>query len=157
MSSLSSSSRPAFVLVLLLASACAASSPRMPFDADRRGRSAEIIGPDQMGAHPDLPTAYLMVEALHSNWLRERRSDASGTSNARMRSMIAGGRAPAGENAGVQVYLDGHRLGGVELLRNIPSVSVHSIGHMNAIDAQSRYGAGHSQSVILVRSMSQRR
>lgn len=114
----------------------------------------DVIAAHQLRAHPELQTAFAVVDALHSNWLRPRRVDPPSGSDGRARPLAEGMRSPAGENAGVQVYLDDHRLGGVELLRNIPAAIVQSIRHVSAIDAQARYGIGHSHGVIVVSTRS---
>lgn len=114
-------------------------------------QTVDAVGWDQLHAHPELPNAYAIVEALHSNWLVERNvAPPSGG----IRSFVPeGARSVAGENAGVQVYLDGHRLGGVQLLRNIPASAIYSIRHLNGTAAQARFGGGHSYGVIYVATL----
>lgn len=107
--------------------------------------STELITVNQVRSHPDLANAYLVVEALHSNWMRER-----GVRPRPSQKTSEGWRSVAGENAGVQVYLDGHRMGGTELLRNIPAVTIFSVRHLNGVDAQARFGGGHSEGAILI-------
>jgi hypothetical protein len=113
--------------------------------------TVDVVAWDQLHAHPELSNAYTIVEALHSNWLIERNiAPPSGG----VRSFVPeGARSVAGENAGVQVYLDGHRLGGVQLLRNIPATAVYSIRHLSGTAAQARFGGGHSYGVIYVATL----
>jgi hypothetical protein len=48
------------------------------------------------------------------------------------------------------VYMDDVRLGEVQSLVNIPASRVKEIRFLNARDATTRYGTGHSSGVILV-------
>ncbi|MEP6835221.1 MAG: hypothetical protein ABJB74_17675 [Gemmatimonas sp.] len=105
----------------------------------------DLITAEQLRSHPDLPTAYRAVEALHSGWMLER-----GVRPQPGRRVPEGARSVAGENGGVQVYLDGHRLGGTELLRNIPTTGLYAIRHLNGVAAQARFGVGHSEGVIWI-------
>ncbi len=50
------------------------------------------------------------------------------------------------------VYLDGMRTGGVPVLRNIDANNVREIRYVPARDATTKYGTGHSQGVIEVRT-----
>lgn len=50
----------------------------------------------------------------------------------------------------IVVYMDDVRLGDVQSLVNIPSNRVKEIRFLNARDATTRYGTGHSSGVILV-------
>lgn len=96
--------------------------------------SANFVSQDHVRAHPELRTAYTLLEALHSNWMRER-----GVRPQPARAVAAGARSVAGENGAIQVYLDGHRMGGPEVLRGIPSGSVYSIRRINGVQAQARF------------------
>jgi hypothetical protein len=49
------------------------------------------------------------------------------------------------------VYVDGVRAGGVEALRTISANDVREIRYVNATDATTRYGTGHTGGVIEVR------
>ena len=48
------------------------------------------------------------------------------------------------------VYLDNIRYGEVSSLRDIPVSSVHQIEYINASDATTRFGTGHTGGVIMV-------
>jgi len=74
----------------------------------------------------------LAIEALRSNWLRERGPDSFSTPGH------------------VQVYLDDSRVGGVETLRMLSLANVLFIRHVNGVDAAARWGLDHGQGVILV-------
>lgn len=107
--------------------------------------SANFVSQEHVRAHPELRNAYILIEALHSNWMRER-----GVRPQPARAVAVGARSVAGENGGIQVYLDGHRMGGTEVLRGIPSGTVYSIRRINGVQAQARFGVGHSEGAILV-------
>jgi hypothetical protein len=77
-------------------------------------------------------TVFDAVEALKSNWLRER-----GPS-----SFINPSR--------VLVYLDDSRLGGVERLRELNTSGVAFVHWFSGIEASARWGPGHDDGVILV-------
>ena len=106
-----------------------------------------------------------VVEALHSNWLRERmltprdrstaRQDTSGKAQY-LAENNGSGRSMPGENGGIQVYFDGTRMGGVDQLKNIRPSDVYSIRRINGVDAQARFGVGHSGGVLYVSSVTMR-
>jgi hypothetical protein len=72
------------------------------------------------------------VEALKSNWLRER------------------GPSSFVNPTRVLVYLDDARLGGVERLRELNTTSVAFVHWFSGIEASARWGPGHDDGVILV-------
>ena len=106
-----------------------------------------------------------VVEALHSNWLRQRmltpgdrataRPDTSGRATYTAENN-GSGRSMPGENGGIQVYFDGTRMGGVDQLKNIRPADVYSIRRINGVDAQARFGIGHSGGVLYVSSITMR-
>ena len=61
-----------------------------------------------------------------------------------------------GENGGIQVYFDGTRMGGIDQLKNIRPSDVYSIRRINGVDAQARFGIGHSGGVLYVSSITMR-
>jgi len=102
---------------------------------------------------------YDTIEALRSNWLRERIpapvNRASATKDTSGKAQYStdydpSGRSVPGANGGIQVYIDGTRVGGLAELKNIRPADVYSIRRINGIDAQARYGIGHSAGVIYV-------
>lgn len=48
------------------------------------------------------------------------------------------------------VYLDLIRFGDAERLATIPAAHVHEVRYLNAIDATTHFGSGHSMGAILV-------
>jgi hypothetical protein len=55
-----------------------------------------------------------------------------------------------GSVAGVVVYLEEVRLGGIESLRSIPAAGVKEIRFISARDATTRWGTGHPSGAIQV-------
>ncbi|MEP6833365.1 MAG: hypothetical protein ABJB74_08220 [Gemmatimonas sp.] len=105
--------------------------------------------------------AYAAIEALHSNWLRVRNlNPASGSvinpaAGATATSAAASAASPSAppmprQATGIQVYLDGVRAGGIDVLKTIPVATIYTIRRISGIDAQARFGIGHSDGVIYV-------
>jgi hypothetical protein len=107
-----------------------------------------------------------VIEALHNNWLRERmptprdrattRLDTTGKSQQYIADNNGTGRSMPGENGGIQVYLDGTRVGGLAELKNIRPGDVYSVRRINGIDAQARFGIGHGAGVLFISSVTMR-
>lgn len=120
--------RLAVVSTVVVAGACASghgdSPARAAGDPDRIARE-EI----DRGQWRDV---YDLVRSLRPAWLRTRGDDSF-------------------ESPGeVQVYVDGTRLGGVQLLRTLPT---HAIDHLEWIDpvsAAGRWGLNHAHGVIYI-------
>lgn len=113
--------------LVALATACAAQS-----SGRNSGRTdASLITRDQIAAVHSL-SAYEIVEALHSNWLRPHGPDSFQNPSV------------------VLVYLDDARLGGVETLRAISPPTIAWIRFYDGVTAQARWGVGHAAGVIFV-------
>ena len=92
-------------------------------------------------------TAYDIVHALRPTMLTSR--GATGGPRSRL---------PVWEsNAGIKVYLDGLRYGGVESLASIPASTVREIRWLSAMDATTRFGTGNAAGAIVVTSVTGRR
>lgn len=125
------SARHVIVALLLLAVSAAACS-------SRRGGSRqdlEVITRAQL-EEGHFQNAYQAVEALRGNWLLVR-----GTDSFRSPSQIV-------------VYLDNVKLGGIEELRSITTMTIDSMRHFNGVEATSRWGLDHGAGVIQVISRS---
>ncbi|HEU4995641.1 MAG TPA: hypothetical protein VFT29_12525 [Gemmatimonadaceae bacterium] len=158
-------------LVLLAAVACSSASSTTETRPARAPRPAsDLITREEIETRAKgLSSGYEIVEALHGNWLRAR----SGTGSAGRTTLPApaqrtdsGARNPystmtgsstrdtlrseLGAPAGIQVYLDGIRMGGLGELKRIPAQGIHSIRHYTGTEAQTRFGPGHSDGVIAV-------
>jgi hypothetical protein len=149
----------------VLALALTAASSTTPRASRPGARSPDVITREQI-AGKSFQSAYDAVEALHHNWLLLRsvtsslgdggagRAPADTTRGARPQTIdqrpIDEGRSPPGMNSGIQVYLDDVRVGGVQELRRIPANTVHLIRRYTGVEAQTRFGVGHSNGVIAV-------
>lgn len=115
-------------LPLLLVVAACASAPT--------GENPASGGPDRITQieveSRQWSNAYAMVRDLRPQWVRTRGID----------SFVAPGN--------VQVYLDGVRLGDVELLRSVPTVGIHELEWIDPVAAAGRWGLDHSHGVISI-------
>lgn len=110
------------IVLLALATACASGASRGgSYDRDRITRE-ELES--RAGAN-----LYDIVNSSRSNWLRAQ----AGT----------GGGTPL-------VYVDGRRLGGLELLRSINVSTVEEVRYLSASAAHSRYSMSDARPVIEV-------
>jgi len=85
---------------------------------------------------PDAKTAYDVVQRLRPAFLRKR----------------PGGSLTTKEPAQIQVYVDGTLRGSVYVLREIISEGIVEIRYMNGPDATTRYGTGHENGAITVKT-----
>lgn len=90
---------------------------------------------------------YEVVESLRPRWLRARGTDA----------MRPGGTMQTPEGnvdvitpAAVVVYVDGVRRGDIRALRSIPTSGVTALQYLDAREATTRFGSGHTAGAILV-------
>lgn len=111
--------------VLVLAPGCGARSAQSGRRADRNTITADQIR--QNGYR----NAYEAVEGLRAPWLVTR---PDGLEPQRL----------------VQVYLDNSRLGGTDMLRQIPASDIALIRYIDAATAINRWGVDHGQGVIMV-------
>lgn len=118
------------VLALVLAG-CAS----MEGSSDGSSRRSDVITQEEIQSHDGLNTAYDVVQRLRPQFLRRR-----------------GVNSLASSGDEILVYLDGIRTGGVDILRTIDANTVQQVRYINARDATTKYGTGHSQGVIEVRT-----
>jgi hypothetical protein len=76
---------------------------------------------------------YELVRNLRPRWIRTR-----------------GVTHLPGQAGGVQVYVDGTRLGGVDLLRDLPTAAIQNLTWVDPISAAGRWGPNHGDGVIEV-------
>ncbi|HYW07747.1 MAG TPA: hypothetical protein VE913_12365 [Longimicrobium sp.] len=125
-------SRALLALVLVLTSAaCGAGVGAGPRPV---GTSRLHLTPQEMqnAVYSDV---YAAVETLRPSWLREYTTSLQGGPER------------------VQVYLDGMKLGGPEMLRGISATSVGHLEFLSAIEASQRYGLNHGAGAILVSTL----
>lgn len=111
----------------LVLTACAAGpsgSPRL--DSNRISR-AEI---EQAGPS----SAYNLIQKLRPIWLRKR------------------GQTSFTQEGDVSVYLDGTRMGERDSLRSVSTDTLESLEFMDARRATNRFGSGHVNGAILLRT-----
>jgi hypothetical protein len=92
-----------------------------------------LITIEQIRQH-QFSNAYEAVQSLRSNWLITKGVD----------SFASPGQ--------VLVYLDNSKMGGVETLRSIATVSITYIRYYDGITASGRWGLDHGHGVIFVSS-----
>lgn len=120
-----------FILVVLTSCANANGSPEGAPNARTR---ADLITQEeiQRGQHRNL---YDAVQALRSRWLNSRGPD----------TLI-------GRQGEIQVHMDGTRLGGVSVLRSLPTVGVVYIQWFDPVAAAARWGLDHGHGAIYISS-----
>lgn len=119
--------------------------------------SADLIVKEQLASRT-FSNAYAAIEALRGNWLRVRNLNPPpgtvinpvGGSAASQGSASPAMQSMPREASGIQVYVDGVRAGGLEVLKSIPVQSIYSMRRISGTDAQARFGIGHSDGVIFV-------
>lgn len=116
-----------FFAVLVMTGACASGGANAA-----PSRDPNVITAAELGSH--IGTARQAIERLRPRFLRVR--GPSSISNP--------------EDGRIVVYVDNNRMGGVEVLDRIQVGDIAEIRYMNAPDATSRYGTGHSAGVILI-------
>lgn len=130
-------------------------------------RRSDTIYRDQFQSR-SFASAYDVIEALKNNWLVRRPSlnvsrsaqavaeqDTSRSGSGQASSIMQPpdpmpDRSAPGMDGGIQVYLDGARMGDVEQLRTIPASLIQYIRHLDANEAQARFGIGHNAGAIIV-------
>jgi hypothetical protein len=101
---------------------------------NRPRRDPNVITAEELAARPTL-TARQVIEQLRPQFLRVRGTTTLG--NAQSQDVI-------------WVYVDGTRMGTVDVLSNIGVHEVREIRYLSPSEATNRYGTGHVQGAILV-------
>ena len=96
---------------------------------------ASLSGDELEGA--PYASLYEAIQSLRGVWLRRH------------------GVGAVNDEGKIMVYLDGNRLGGVETLRSIATMSVASVRRLTSPEAQAEFGMNHPQGAIVVVSRSQ--
>ena len=127
---------PALAVAAVLtacASGTSSSSPRANSNIITRAEIAEAGSND----------AYRLVQSLRRSWLQTR-----GPTSFRQ----SADESFDSQQPDVVVYLDGTRLGGPEELRTLSSENIEQIEFLNAARANARFGTGHVNGAILVKT-----
>jgi hypothetical protein len=120
------------VALLVVLAGCGAREPGAGSSSSLRENHKRITVEEvRMGPQS---SAYDLVLALRPQWLRTRGPTSLGGTT----------------ESPVQVYLDGVRLGGVNVLRRISVPTVDSFQFMDPIEASSRWGFGHDNGAIMI-------
>ena len=100
----------------------------------RPRRDPNVITAEEIASRPTL-SARQVIEQLRPQFLRVRGTTTLG--NAQTQDVI-------------WVYVDGTRIGTLEVLNNIGAHEVHEIRYLSPSEATNRYGTGHVQGAIIV-------
>ena len=125
-------------VALVLASACASSSTSGASGTQQQAQQArprgsrELITADEL-ATIDVQNALQAVQRLRPNFLR-----------------FPGAMSITQGQAAVVVYVESTRMGGPEMLQQIPITEVKEIRYLSATDATQRFGTGHTAGAIIV-------
>jgi len=123
---------PALLAFALLASACV--SPGARYSARPRA-SSDFLSTEELRGVTSSADAYSTIQRLRPHWLRARHT--SLTQDAEV----------------AQVYVDGIRLGLVEVLREIPLNTISYMEYLDGITATQRFGTDHGGGAILITTM----
>ena len=126
--------------VLVVAAGCCALSPVPVSHAHYNGPANEIPWVEIQPNLWRLTTAGDIVRALRPNMLLPRKASAL---------HLASSLGPT-DGGGIQVYVDGFRIGGLEVLERIPARAVLTVRRLTPSEATTRYGSGHTNVVIAV-------
>ncbi len=104
---------------------------------DRRRSSPNLITAEEIKERaPTTPNAQDIIQQLRPQWLRPRRGvQASGELYTRPQ---------------LQVYLDGIRQQGADVLRTVLREGIAEIRFLNGIDATGRFGLDHEMGAVMV-------
>lgn len=127
---------PIIVLALAAASACASSGAR---GSSGPRYSQNVITAEEL-ATVDVADAYQAVERLRPQFLvpARRPTDMGAT------------RSGAGGTAGIVVFLENTRLGGVSSLSQVPKNEIQEIRFLSASEATQRFGTGTPDGAIVI-------
>jgi len=98
-----------------------------------RGSNTSVITADELG-RSNATNLYEVVDRLRPRWLRSLRASAM----------------PGVAVNDLVVYLDRSRMGGPEILRQLPLAGVHSVRFYGPSEAEGEFGPGHMNGAIQV-------
>ena len=134
------SSRLTLTSQLFLLLACTACAAVQPSPASLSPTSADSAADRR--AHGDWNVV------TSADILPEMKSAYDVLTNRRPRWLHARGMLPSDE--GPLVYLEGVRYGGCEMLKSIEASTIAELRFLDARDATTRFGSGHTSGIILV-------
>ncbi len=139
---------PALVAVL---DGCAANP-----GAQASGRQANLITADDIQREAGARNAFELIRALRPNWLEARGVQSLGSPGVYQTTRGPGGDVrrerggPTNSAREVMVYVDGTRMGGPEMLRQILASNLQEVRYLGGTEATSRFGTDHAAGAILV-------
>lgn len=130
------------VMLVALSAGCAHSSSRVPRQRgfDRGGSASTITRPQIDSLMMLYANAYDLIHIARPNMLVSR--------DVRLPLPIREGAQA--DPSGVKVFLDDVYIGGIEMLRRVPSRSIILVQHLSPSDATTRYGSGMVAGVIAI-------
>lgn len=148
--------------IALIGLACLHTTARAQDTLKVERAGSDLITREQL-SEPRYSNVYMLVEALHNNWLQQRRAAPADRSRAGMDSTSGkaqytadysgAGKSLLGSAGGIQVYVDGTRVGGVDMLKQLSPLDLYSVRRMSPNDAQGRFGIGNGDGAIIVTTM----
>ena len=152
------------IIPLLLATACASSAPKTasgPASATPATQSSAARDTTPRAATPraaaarnnGAPTRGSMNVIIMAEIANSGATDALQAVKLLRPAMLRGRNGSLGENPNgldIVVYVDGMRAGGQNALASVSASTIREIRLLNAADATTRFGTGHSLGAILV-------
>jgi hypothetical protein len=137
-----------FALTAVVAVLLGCSGSRSGDSSQAPRRQANLITTEEIQAARSTQHAYDLIRMLRPQWLQQRGVQSLGSPV----EMRPGERQPTQAGIAVKVYLDGSRVGGVEVLRNVLASDVLSAQYLGGPEAASRFGTDHGGGAILITS-----
>lgn len=113
-----------------------------PAAGDRR----RLIGRAEV-ERTTVSSAFDLVQSLRPQWMRARGADALRTQTV---ETLRGAQQAITDESAIIVYVDGRRLGNLDMLRTVSYGDIDRVEYYDGVEAQQRWGTGHSQGVIHV-------
>lgn len=126
--------RIAIPLLMLLIAGCASAGGKETSSSPKSNRNRNLITLEEI-QNSQQTTAYTLIQSLRPNMLVTR-----------------GSTSLTLQDPGVVVFIDGQQFGNVESLKSLQPTNIEEIRYLSASEAQSRYGVGFPQGVILITS-----
>ncbi len=130
----------------LLLALLAIAAVHVPAEAQKVKKDPNRITLEEIEASSG-QNAYDLISSQRPAWLRTR-----GTNTLRTQPVNSplGGTIQVPERQEIVVYVDGTRFGNQDMLRQLPISEVSSVEFLNASNATTRFGTGHTHGAILV-------
>ncbi|HEX2210485.1 MAG TPA: hypothetical protein VHG93_22590, partial [Longimicrobium sp.] len=114
--------------------------------APRAGDRRRYIGRAEV-ERTTVGSAFELVQTLRPQWFRARGSNIVQTQEI---ETLKGPQTVITDESAIIVYVDGRRLGNLDMLRTVTHGDVDHVEYYDPVEAQQRWGAGHPQGVIHV-------